>query len=304
MKLIQWTLFIDMLGYSDINGSIDSDDKAKDFISFMSNNKLLLEMVDDSVESRIRFAKDTVFNLYKYYDIKKAFVSDSLIITYIPKHVNEPELPGLVEMHSANTLFIILGRLNLFIRNCLEKKNIFLRGGISNKYCYVKDNFAVGEGLIEAYLAESKLAVNPRIILHPEVTKNSLLMEKLSFLANEIYNGNSIIKEDSDSLYFLDYLGYVISFADASIPMIEKAAGKNLGQFFINKQEATNFSKKHAEVIAKKLRELNQRLEQEERAHPDRVEKTKSIISKFEWLKNYHNSKLDGHDFLKEHIIN
>lgn len=302
MQLTQWTLFIDMLGYRDINGSINNEEKAKEFIEFMDENKKIFEY-SDSDEVKERYNKDASFNLYKYYEIQKTFVSDSLIITYSPKLVDEPERPGLADMHSANALFIISMRLQTFIFHCFAEKGIFLRGGISNKYCHIKDSFAVGEGLIEAYLAESKLAINPRIILHPEVTQNLPIMEKINFLADRMYSGKSIIEKDIDGLYFIDHVGYAIATIDLSIPMVAMAETKNPLQYISNKESITTYVQRHSEAINRKLNELSGSLSQ---AAPGSVaaEKIKSVISKFEWLRRYHNSKIEGHKFLREYISN
>ncbi|TOK53284.1 hypothetical protein, partial [Vibrio parahaemolyticus] len=77
MKLLQWTLFIDMLGYRDINGSINSEEAAKEFVSFMEENKALFDFQnhDYFVE---RYKSYSQFNLYEFYEVKHAFVSDSL----------------------------------------------------------------------------------------------------------------------------------------------------------------------------------------------------------------------------------
>lgn len=56
MQLTQWTLFIDMLGYREINGSINSEEKAKEFIEFMETNKKIFEY-SDSDEIRERYKK-------------------------------------------------------------------------------------------------------------------------------------------------------------------------------------------------------------------------------------------------------
>lgn len=300
MKLTQWTLFIDMLGYRDMNGVIDDEEKAKEFIEFMELNKEIFEL-SDSEAVRKRYSEDSTFNLYEYYEIKTAFVSDSVIVTYYPKEVGSLKNVELANMHSANSLFIILIRLQTFIFNCFSQKGLFLRGGISNKYCYIQNSFAVGEGLIEAYVGESKLAVNPRIILHPEIEKNTGLMGKIEFLTDKMYSGNSIIKRDSDGIYFLDHLGYAVSTIDLSIPMMGHAALKNPVQYALNLSSVDSYVKRHAEAITEKLQSLNAKLE---KLTPDskEAEKTISVISKFLWLKNYHNSKIKENDLFCKYI--
>ncbi len=53
-KLLQWTIFIDMLGYRDINGKIDCDEKAEDFIKFMNSNIEMMSAQDsDSLKRNL-----------------------------------------------------------------------------------------------------------------------------------------------------------------------------------------------------------------------------------------------------------
>lgn len=301
MKLTQWTLFIDMLGYRDINGSINSEEKAKEFIAFMDVNKKIFESTD-SKEKKEEYAKDKHFNLYKYYDIQSAFISDSLIFTYQPKDVDENISAELACMHSANALFIIAMRLQTFIFNCFLEKGLFLRGGISNKYCYIKDSFAVGEGLIEAYLAESKYAKNPRIVLHPTVEANIDLMEKIQFLAEIMYGGHSIVQKDDDGLYFLDHLGYAISTTNLKIPMIIQAAQLDPVRHIFTCKSVDNYTRRHAEAISGKLKGLNERLSKLP-ADSDDAKELELVMKKFIWLKNYHNSKIENHDFLSKYKV-
>lgn len=301
MKLTQWTLFIDMLGYRDINGSINSEEKAKEFISFMDASRKIFELTD-SKEKREQYAKDEHFNLYKYYDIQNSFVSDSLIITYQPREVEENISVDIQQMHSANALFIITIRLQIFIYHCFREKGIFLRGGISNKYCFIKDNFAVGEGLIEAYLGESKYAKNPRIVLHPSVGINIRLMEKIEFLSKKMYGGKSIIKKDIDDLYFLDHLGYAISTTDIEIPMIAKAAEKDPSGYLMTCKSVANYTQKHGEEITKKLKEFNEKMSLVD-PESEEGKVVASVTGKFVWLKNYHNSKIEHHHALSKYKV-
>lgn len=128
MKLTQWTLFIDMLGYRDINGAIDSDDKAEEFVSFMQANREIFSATD-SQSVRDQYAKNNGFDLYKYYEISSCFVSDSLIITYKPKEVDDLDNEDLAFMHSANALFIIAMRLQAFTFHCYSEKGCFFEAG-------------------------------------------------------------------------------------------------------------------------------------------------------------------------------
>ncbi|WP_157925777.1 hypothetical protein, partial [Escherichia coli] len=81
MKLLQWTLFIDMLGYREINGSINTEDAAQDFVNFMEMNKGIFDIQNNKIiEDSYKHSEQ--FDLYQFYDIKYAFVSDSFILTF------------------------------------------------------------------------------------------------------------------------------------------------------------------------------------------------------------------------------
>ncbi|MNE95496.1 hypothetical protein D3C80_1935910 [compost metagenome] len=42
MKAVQWTVFIDMLGFKKLNSSVTSDEQAQDLIAFMTTNRDIL----------------------------------------------------------------------------------------------------------------------------------------------------------------------------------------------------------------------------------------------------------------------
>lgn len=270
-KLLHWTIFVDMLGYRDINGQIDDDSKAEEFIQFMNSN--IKMMSEQNSENLKKVYKESSFDLYEHYDIKTLFVSDSLIITYKPKKIKLIREEKYY-MHSANTLFIIMSRLQEFIYKCLTEKNIFLRGGISNGYCNVNDNFAFGNGLIEAYEVESKIAVNPRICLADSIINNKILIEKFNLICEFIYGSESLINNDK-GVHFIDYLQYSIYHSRTSLE-------HNL--FFKNKFTV------HRDSIILKIREIDEKIKKS-KSEDERLKKNK-IKDKFLWLKEYHNEKM------------
>ncbi|MFN4056402.1 MAG: hypothetical protein ACK4GU_16200 [Alishewanella aestuarii] len=299
MKLVQWTLFIDMLGYRDINGDIDSEKKAEDFVSFMMENKKGLDFTNRQ-EVIEQYKKDQVFDLYMYYEVKHAFISDSLIITFSPKEVEKLKNEKLRYMHSANALFIILMRLQAIIFNCFSSKGIFLRGGISTKYCYIKDEFAVGEGLIAAYKAESSLAIYPRIVFSEEVLADQQLKSSIDTLSNLMYGGQNIIKRGDDGVYYLDYLGYNLSTIDLSLRMVLEWAMRDRTQFLSAVTHSRSFFDKHRQEIIKKLETLEAK---KVGSNTDEVLRLDKVIEKFKWLKEYHNISLSKYEAFSEYLI-
>lgn len=300
MKLLQWTLFIDMLGYRDINGNINTEDAASEFIRFMESNKFILDFQNNQLIEECYRSSDQ-FNLYEYYDIKYAFVSDSLILTYYPLDVETLTNIDKMYMHSANALFIITMRLLNFFFNCFHEKNVFLRGGISNKYCYIKDSFVVGEGLIEAYKAESKIAVYPRIAFAADVTNNKNLMAKIEYISNIMYGGNQLISIDSnDNVAFLDYLGFQLATVDISDSKIQQQVLNHREWFDKHLNIVETYIKEHASKIEDKLQELHNKRSSLSKIKKAEIDK---VIEKFEWLKSYHNTSVTKNDILSHLVV-
>lgn len=274
MKLEQWVLFIDMLGYGEINGLISDDEKGNAFLDFMKSNEKIFSH-QDRAEIREGYATQP-FDLYKYYEIQTTFVSDSLIINYKPKEVEE-NLPERIRMmHSANTLFIIINRLQTYIYNCLKEHNILIRGGISNKYCLIRDNYAVGEGLLDAYVNESKRAVYPRIVLSENITNNIEFINAFNFISKNIYGKETFLKEDGDGIYYLDYLKYNIRTVYTSM----------LGNIEALRT-ISSFLTIHQETITAKLKEIDKAINKEQDS--DKLIKLKKVKEKIVWIKDYHN---------------
>lgn len=301
MKLQQWTLFVDMLGYRDINGSIKNDEDAKSFMDFMESNSHVFDAMNGP-GIQAMYQENQEFDLYRHYEVASCFVSDSMMITFKPKEVAELRNAELALLHSANTLFIILMRLQGLIFSCFSQKGIFLRGGISNKYAHIRGHFAVGEGLIEAYKAESEIAKNPRVILHPEIQANAALLGKINFLGDEMYGGHGILQKDpDDGLLFLDYLGFVAATVDTTIDMIAAFARSRPDRFRFHQDQARIYFQRHAEALTAKLQEMNAKVDEA----VDEKEKVKvqKVRDKFVWLKNYHNRIVGAHSTFAAHAI-
>ena len=109
MKAMQWTVFIDMLGFKKLNSSVSTDDQAQDLIKFMTSNRDELVQLEAFVEQS--YKSETVFNFYEWYEVKSAFISDSIVVTFKPKDVAREKNADKVLMHSANALMIIAMRL-------------------------------------------------------------------------------------------------------------------------------------------------------------------------------------------------
>lgn len=83
---------------------------------------------------------------------------------------------------------------------------IFIRGGISIGPAHHDEFNAFGPAMVDAYELESKIAKYPRIILSGQTISAGIAASKRHQNPFDISLLNSLIKQDADDFYFLDYL--------------------------------------------------------------------------------------------------
>lgn len=291
MKLMQWTIFLDMLGYGQRNGTIKNDDEANNFIAFMEENKKFLVEQERNQEIKEKY-KQEWFDLYEWYDVKFAFISDSFVLTMVPKEVDKDLDEKVFHLHSANVLFIISIRIFNLIFFALAKEKLFIRGGISNSFCNIKNEFVVGEGLIEAYNLESKEAIYPRILLSKKITNNTKIMDSLKFISKKMYNSNYLIKKDSDGYFYLDYLKFKISQSDSNSLSFRIPGLRNAKQDFQGLKETMSYVGFHKQIIEENILTYTEKIKNE--INHEKKEKYINILKKYEWSKKYHNMTLEN----------
>jgi len=144
----------------------------------------------------------------------------------------------------------------------LVNSGILIRAGMSIGQCHAGfdgEGPFFGPALIKAYEIESKAATHPRIVIDEAVLEAHRTVEQLRGEHNTFeYEANfimKILKLDSDGKYFIDYLANHSEFDD-------------LGTYF-------QFIEKHAELIRIGLK---------------KNAGNSSVLPKYEWLKNYHNT--------------
>jgi len=84
----------------------DSLQKAKEAINFLKENKKIFEFHENDSSLKKKYSK-TLFNLYDYYDIQFTLISDSLIINFYPKEVEENKI--LKDFHHYGLKINMLG---------------------------------------------------------------------------------------------------------------------------------------------------------------------------------------------------
>ncbi len=285
-KLIHFTFFLDMLGFGNKIAGISNEESAKQFIDFMEENKnILIGFIELDKEREAKLV-----TIIKYYDFEYAFVSDSIVISLVPKEFSPEISTELYYRHSASLFYLMVNRIIGLLTHLLIKHKILLRGGITTKYAYIKDEFIVGEGIIEAYKLESQKAIYPRTILSQDITQDAQLMEALKFISKKMYNNSRLIKRDDDGYFYIDYLGYQIAQHKkntlrerASIELYGKVGHmkKQIQAELVNK----HFFKIHKEAIEEMYHFLKEKKDSSSFHH---------IKDKYSWIKEYHNRFMTG----------
>jgi len=290
MKAIQWTVFVDMLGFSELNSNVATDEQARDLIGFMASN--VSEMLKYENDVRVTYQSSKQFNLYDWYDVKVAFISDSIVMTFKPKDVVGERDAKKVLMHSANALMLLTMRLVALMQKCLSEKGIIFRGGISTKYCDISERFAVGSGLSAAHEAESRKAVYPRLVLADDVLLNVQLIRKVKWLFKRMYGDYSFLVSEKDVVY-INVMSLLLVSSDPrspnaawqlNRPIVRDsliAAGEKL-ELFLSLQR-TLVSDSVGKFYIRYRREFSD---------PVRRRINRNILKKYFWLRRYHNNTI------------
>lgn len=267
-KLMSFTIFLDMLGFGNKVGAISNEEKAKKFILFMESNKGIFEIIKTS-------SQIYPFNIInENYEFKFSFISDSIVILAYPQVLDKPITENKYYELSIMMFVSLYNKLLPLLFTIWEHEKILLRGAISNKYTYIKDEFVVGEGLIEAYKLESKDngAIYPRIILSKNLTDNNKFMEYLQKFNRKLYKTgkNIITKDKKDKFFFLNYFNLLQNQEQPHL--------NNDVNIHVSNQKFYDF---HQKAIQEMKLFMNSKKEKKD---------YERIKAKYDWIKDYHNN--------------
>ena len=199
---VSYCAFLDVLGFSD---RIRASYKNK------TANKLLRQFhaIFDRQIKRLKSDSDESFLYFKSF-------SDNVLIAH-------PRFSDDMESEFAFTLWPISK-----YQFEMALQGFFIRGGLSVGQLFMDDNSVYGEALIDAYELESKIAVNPIIILCKETMK--LVDLHLSFYHGEEPPHVRRVLVNSDGRYFINYLSECIIETDEGEEIDLKSLKKHKGQ--------------------------------------------------------------------------
>ena len=163
------TFFIDVLGFSDAIARCEEDPS-------------WINPIVELVKRMKRQCTDVPSNLFAAQDLEVTAISDSIVIS-VPKG-------NLNDEFGLRWNYICTAVSTFMAESCLS--GWLMRGAVSVGWLHHKGDTVFGRGLSEAYKSETKVAVYPRLIVHPSV------IEKL---------GDGCIQyRDRDGQYVIDWI--------------------------------------------------------------------------------------------------
>jgi len=236
--------FVDILGFKELVINAKNEGRSKNLFDSFYN---ALSTWSNHIKDMNNMASDVSFSQKKDTYIIRIFTDCILIGSPIKISKNKYTIEG------ENELWEILSILYIFQLEMVSH-GYFVRGAISVDELYMDDVIIYGNGIIDAYEAESKQAKFPRIILTKSAESMFLEINK-GFVAKQSENYlNQYLNKDSDGYLFLNYLES-IKIGDSDF------------QF-------TEHLEKHQNMIKKNLRKHNS---------------TPHLLEKYIWAANYHN---------------
>jgi len=188
MHRLSYCAFLDVLGFSDrLSASYTnrtSNELLQDFHAILSRR--IKQLSNESNESLLYF---------------KSF-TDNVVLAH----------PRFSEDMESEFGFILWSILEYQFDMALQ--GFFVRGGLSVGRLFVDENSVYGEALLEAHHLESKVAVNPIVVLSDESMK--LVDKHLTFYHGVDAPHQRSVLVGPDGRYFLNYLAECIVETDQS----------------------------------------------------------------------------------------
>lgn len=230
---LSYCAFLDLLGFS-----------SKTKASYKSNtgDQLLQEFYEAFTDQIKRMKKDSENSLLYF----KSF-SDNVLLAH-PRFSNDME----------SEFGFILWSIKEY-QLAMAIKGYFIRGGLSIGQLFVDDDNVYGEALIDAYHLESKVAINPMVVLCDKTMK--LVEHHLSYYDEEWAPQLNDLLVNNDGRYFINYLSECVN---------DTGSGYELDFESL---------KAHRDRINEALGEYSNK---------------PTVFSKFKWLSDYHNYFCDS----------
>lgn len=287
MKAVQWTVFIDMLGFKKLNTAVTSDEQAQELLAFMTSNRDVLVGHEQALAQG--YQGTTGFNPYEWYDVKSACISDSIVVTFKPKEMVGETNAMKVLLHSANALMLLCLRLGLMMHKCLVHKQITFRGGISTGYCDISDSFAVGAGLSAANEAEGR-AKFARLALADDVVRNEELMKAVRRLFETMYGDSEFLVVEKGVTY-VNVLDLMLAGTDTTSLAVRNAmkSFETRAAVIAMRTQCEEYLTAQKKLVIESIREFWAAYRKN---YSDTTLRAvnRGVLKKYFWLRQHHNA--------------
>ena len=250
---VQYTAFIDILGFSDYIMDITNDDQAENLYETFNEIIEYIQLESDDKLKNPTFLQDITL---KYSWISDTFVVSSQYMNEVDKD-NENIIKGMMIVR----LSIIIASIHHFVAS---KFGLILRGGISSKYSCITNNFILGEGVVKAHKLENDIAVYPRVIF-----EQNIISDELHEIITRHYSDNDLdfISKDCDGYYFVNYLA-ILQYIPPMIGKTFRRADNKIKEDRV--KQKLNLIEKYQNIATDGLKIENEK-----------------IRNKYIWLNNY-----------------
>lgn len=191
-------VFMDILGYREMIEASEKDGTSQNFL--IKLHKILADARLDLEEKNPGIVEFNEGCLPKDNFALKAF-TDNIVIGWPIRYDANVEI-GLA-----------LAKLAEF-QLSMAIEGFFVRGAVSVGSAYIDEIAVWGDALNQAYDGETKLAIDPRIILMPTMVD----VAKRHFK----YHASDLLC-DSDGQWFINYLAYLVSEVELCGPLCDEA---------------------------------------------------------------------------------
>ena len=176
-----YVAFLDILGFKDMIRSASADQIMRVFQSITQGKE----------------AKEACFRAYEEEQTLKRY-NQALNRTKI--QIMSDSIVLSTPAASRESLAAIINMCNVIQQYLYEcEPVILLRGAIARGNLYHKKDLVFGQGMVDAYLAQEKISLYPRIILRGDLLK---YFEDVA----QMWDGRSLLKRDEDGYYYIDCL--------------------------------------------------------------------------------------------------
>ncbi|WP_128100858.1 hypothetical protein [Paenibacillus sp. DCT19] len=211
--------FIDILGFSNlVSESATNVNKAQMLLNSLKD----IEAFIAKEENLYRISESVGNNTVSKLKINYTQFSDSIILS---TDIDVPEMEGR-KFHNINNLMNICILIS-YLQARFLNEGVLLRGGLTWGPIFHEKNICFGPAFIRAYRLESNFAINPRILIDPDITSLKLIpaeyhdYDLYPYLMENNFKGHIFLKDEVDENYFVNFM-LLKTFKDNASSILSK----------------------------------------------------------------------------------